>query len=207
MAERITAILECAALRWRPGVGDPTVMGWATVALYLGAAALAGLVIARSGGFPPETRRRERLFWVAMLALLLVLGVNKQLDLQSALTAVGRCVAQLDGWYAERRATQARFILALLAAALAGAVAMALLLRGALWRQGPALLGMALLLGFVLARAVGFHHVDALISARVGGWRLNWILEIGGVALVCFGALWALAAARSPARPRRRRGA
>lgn len=207
MHDRIAAILECAAQRWRPGIGDPTFMGWTTVALYFAAAALAGLVVARSGGFPPETRRRERLFWVAMLALLLGLGVNKQLDLQSALTAVGRCVAQLDGWYAERRATQARFVAALLAASLVGGAAMAFLLRGALRREALAVLGLALLLGFVAARAVGFHHVDALISARVVGWRVNWIMEIGGISLVGLGALRALAAAGRRDVLARRRGA
>ncbi|PIP97087.1 MAG: isopropylmalate isomerase [Rhodobacterales bacterium CG18_big_fil_WC_8_21_14_2_50_71_9] len=206
MPERIGPILDCALLRWSPRIGDPSVVGWTTVALYFGTAALAAKVVGRSRVFPAETRRRERLFWMALCALLLGMGVNKQLDLQSLLTAIGRCVAQLDGWYAERRATQARFIAALLAAALAGAVASVLLLRGALRRQAPALFGAMLLVAFVVVRAVGFHHVDAFISTRVSGWRMNWILEIGGIALVALGALWALSATRgSSARATHRR--
>ena len=71
MPERIGPILDCALLRWSPRIGDPSVVGWTTVALYFGTAALAAKVVGRSRVFPAETRRRERLFWMAMCALLL----------------------------------------------------------------------------------------------------------------------------------------
>lgn len=174
-------------------------MGWATVVFYFAAALMAGVVVARSAGFPPQTQRAERYFWIALCALLIALGVNKQLDLQSLLTAIGRCVAQVGGWYAERRQAQALFIAGLLAVCLALAATVAFMLRNTLRRQAPALAGAALLMSFVMARAVGFHHVDALISTRVGGWRVNWLLEIGGIALVAAGALWVLAALRRQA--------
>ncbi len=196
MAEGLDRLLDCAFLRWRPGIGDPSAMGWATVAFYFAAAGLAGVVVARSAGFPARTRRAERLFWIALCALLIALGVNKQLDLQSLLTAIGRCSAQAGGWYAERRQAQALFIAGLLGVCLAVAAALVILLRDTLRRQAPALVGVALLLSFVMVRAVGFHHVDAFISWRIGGWRMNWVLEIGGIALVAAGALWALASLR-----------
>ncbi len=40
--------------------------------------------------------------------------MNKQLDLQSMLTAAGRCLSQLQGWYDERRVFQRDFIIGLL---------------------------------------------------------------------------------------------
>ncbi len=84
----------CALERWSPRIGDPSLMGWLTVGVYL----LAGLValwVLASARFPAATRGRERLFWLFVALILFFLAINKQLDLQSYLTAVGRCVAQI----------------------------------------------------------------------------------------------------------------
>jgi hypothetical protein len=47
---------------------------------------------------------------------------------------------------------------------------------------------MMFVLGFVIIRAASFHHVDALLAARLGGMKWNWILELGGIAAVAAGA-------------------
>jgi len=70
-------------------------MGWVTVAIYLAAAVT--LVVAMRAPFPAASRGRERLFWALLAAVLRALAVNKQLDLQSYLTARGRCAAQHQG--------------------------------------------------------------------------------------------------------------
>ena len=105
-------VLECAFHGWSPGIGDPTVMGWVAVAAYISAAAVAGVASAR-GAFPVPNRRRERLFWLSLVLVLSCLAVNKQLDLQSLLTALGRCLSRTQGWYDSRRAVQQDFIVAL----------------------------------------------------------------------------------------------
>ena len=193
MLDHVRAVVDCALARWSPEIGDPTVMGWITVAAYAVAAALAAAT-ALAGRFPEARRRVERGFWIAMAVGLAALAVNKQFDLQSALTAVGRCVAQLDGWYARRRAVQMVFIALLAGGVVLIALVGLVLLRHSLARLWLALLGAATLAGFVLIRAVGFHHMDAVIGLQVAGWRLNWVFELGGIALVCLGALWAIAA-------------
>jgi hypothetical protein len=43
--------------------------------------------------------------------MLFLLGVNKQLDLQTLLGDVGRSVSTAQGWYDKRRAVQAVFVL------------------------------------------------------------------------------------------------
>ncbi|MFV0475768.1 MAG: isopropylmalate isomerase [Pikeienuella sp.] len=189
------AVWDCAMLRWRPAIGDPTLMGWLTVAGYFAAAALA-LFATRAALRGRD--RAERLFWIACCAGFLFLGVNKQLDLQSLLTAIGRCVAQIQGWYEDRRAVQAEFILVILAACGALFAVFAWALRKSLRRNWLALLGAAMIAGFILVRAVGFHHVDAALGLRFGGWRLNWILELGGIAIFSLGALKRIAAPRAP---------
>ena len=181
----------CALARWSPGIGDPTAMGWGTVMVYLAAAAVA-FVVASRAPFPAGSRRRERLFWALLAAVLLALAVNKQLDLQSYVTAVGRCAAKLEGWYDSRRFVQQAVILGLVLLMALMAAVLWRLMRGTLARSGAALAGLILVLGFVAIRAVGFHHVDALIRLDVLDMRLNWLFELTGPVLIGLAGLWLL---------------
>ena len=201
----LAGLQSCALTRWSPGIGDPTAMGWITVAVYLAAAAMA-LVVAMQAPFPVASRRRERLFWALLAAVLLALAVNKQLDLQSYLTALGRCLAQYQGWFDRRRFVQEAVILGLLVGMVLLAIVLWRVMRGTLARSGAALAGLVLVLGFVAIRAVGFHHVDALIKLDVMNMRLNWLFELTGPVLISLAGLWLLlrrsAKAPDPEMPR-----
>ena len=181
----------CALTRWSPGIGDPTAMGWVTVLVYLTAAIISATVALRAP-FPQPTCRRERVFWLLLGFVLLALAINKQLDLQSYLTALGRCLAQHQGWYDRRRFVQETVILGLLLVMALLAVALWRLMRGTLARSGAALAGLVLVLGFVAIRAVGFHHLDALIKLDVMHLRLNWLFELTGPVLISLAGLWLL---------------
>src|SRR5213595_770462 len=50
------------------------------------------------------------IFWFTLCGLLVALGFNKQLDLQSDLTEVGRSMAKSEGWYENRRVFQGIFV-------------------------------------------------------------------------------------------------
>ena len=63
-------------------------------------------------------------------------------------------------------------------------------LRGRLRMNGLALLGLAVLCGFVLVRAVGFHHVDQLISMDFARLPFNFWFENAGLFLIAVNALW-----------------
>lgn len=178
----LSQLNDCIAQQWSPTIGDPTVMGWITVAAY----AVTGwfcLCAARAG--PQDAR-----FWVLLSLALFGLALNKQLDLQSALTAAGRCMARMQGWYEYRHAVQLAFILGLLASSLTVMLVIFISLRQALGRIGLALLGTGLLVTFIAVRAAGFHHIDRLIGVTVAGARVNWILELSGLALILGNALW-----------------
>ena len=90
---------------WSPGIGDPSVGGWLTVALYFGAAALVWGLLRR---WPHWSSGQEAWFWKLLLIALVLLGINKQLDLQSAFTETARLLAVKQGWYAERRQARER---------------------------------------------------------------------------------------------------
>lgn len=177
---------------WRPGIGDPTVGGWVTVLCYLVACWYcfrAAQYVFWESRRRRTDRRRLVLFWLVLLGSMAALGVNKQLDLQSLLTHLGRRAAYSQGWYEGRRLIQYGFVLAV------GIVLLAILgwLKGLIAGQGmPARIGLLGLLSlgtFVLIRAASFHHVDRLIHVELAGLRLNWMLEIGGTLVVTWGAL------------------
>ncbi len=184
------SIIACALASWSPKIGDPTVMGWLTVVAYLLCALIAGRVLT-AVTFPAQTARREQLFWGALMFLMLALAINKQLDLQSFLTAIGRCDAKAQGWYGERRLIQREFIFVLLGLILLSGAVLFHVMRRTLPRTGLPLLGLVLVAGFVLVRAVSFHHVDDLINTRALGIRMNWVLELSGLVLIFWGA-WRL---------------
>ena len=86
--------------RWEPGIGDPSLVGWITVAAYFSAALLCYRAHQRASGHDPYAAVDNKVAWVWMgLALALgALGVNKQLDLQSLLTQVGDMDETVVAW-------------------------------------------------------------------------------------------------------------
>lgn len=171
------------ATRWSPGIGDPTLIGWLTVVAYLAIAiqCARNAVVARQ--IP-----RDALVWTAITLIMIFLGVNKQLDLQTWLTQTLRDAAMRGGWYQSRRPLQVAFI-AVLVAASAVACWSALRMRSGAWSHYRIVAcGMALLSAFVAIRAATFHHVDLLLGLGVSGFRVNHLLELGALALVSIGA-------------------
>lgn len=185
-----SVLIDCVLNRWSPRIGDPHVTGWLTVLSYLVAALLAAALWRRLRG------GGERWFWALLVVILLGLAVNKQLDLQSALTAAGKCLAHAQGWYAQRREVQAVFIVAVAAAAAVLAVLGLWHLRGRVRRNGSALLGMILVLSFVVIRALSFHHFDRFIGLKITGVSVNFLIENIGLWLIAGNAAFRLALRR-----------
>ena len=124
-------------------------------------------------------------FWLLVICAMLLLGTNKQLDLQSWFSEVGRDLATAQGWYEERRSVQALFISALVLGGLTGMAVMTLWLRRVIRHIAGAVLGLSFLVIFV-AGAASFHHVDRWLG--YGVVRLNWVLELGGITLIAVSA-------------------
>jgi hypothetical protein len=196
-------------IQWSAGIGDPTPMGWLTVVVYFAAAwlCLRAFMVEKTGPprpylqaigalvrvvrkhwpSPPAPARRAGL-WLLFFVVLVVLGINKQLDLQSLLAEIGRATALEEGWYEERRMVQAGFIGAVVGSAVVGLLALWWLVRGHLRDFRLALGGMVVLVAFVVARASSFHHMDIFIRTTVLGIEMNWIFELGGLVLVAVAA-------------------
>lgn len=168
---------------WSPGIGDPTFGGWITVVLYL-LASLSCWKTARTLPLADQPASQERRAWKAIAAAFLALGINKQLDLQSALTEIGRILALSEGWYGSRRDVQLAFIIFVATLCLITGVILVVWVHNAPAVSRVALIGTTLVLGFVLIRAASFHHIDRFIGTRILTLRWNWILEMGGISVV-----------------------
>ena len=176
--------------RWSPGIGDPTLMGWLTVCCYMLAAWLCYRVTLVDYGRPEAQAAGERWLWYALASGLFLLGINKQLDLQSAMTEMGRMVAVYQGWYETRREIQAWFIAMIGSLALVISFLLLMITRNMPVSTRLTTLGCLLLLAFVLIRAASFHHFDLLINHVEAGVRMNWLFEIGSILIISLGALW-----------------
>ena len=170
---------------WTPGIGDPSIAGWVTVVLYF-LAMVSCWATARN----PETK--EWRIWAAISILFLGLGINKQLDLQSALTEFGRVLAFEQGWYDQRQSVQFEFIILVAIICVSAVVTLLIWARHAPFSTWVALLGTTLVVAFVLIRAASFHHIDRFIGTTVLGFRWNWVLEMGGISVVLFASRWRL---------------
>ena len=187
--------------RWSPGIGDPTVLGWATVGAY--AVALVLCVLAFRSARRVATLRTGGL-WLTLAVLMLLLGINKQLDLQSWFSQVTRDFVIGHGLYAKRRTYQETFIGSV---ALGGLIALAVLGWLAVRNRWPVwpLAGAAFLVSYVVIRAASFHHIDAIINLSIPGARLSSVIELVGIAIIAGAAGWALRAPSLPPGPDRKR--
>lgn len=163
--------LDCFGTAWTPQIGDPTALGWMIAAGYGFSACLA------------FAAWRGPVRW-ALLAVLLLFMVNKQLDLQTALTAVAKCMAQAQGWYEARRPVQIGFAVAVL-------LAVTLLIRALVKRAwarpaeaGFALAGLICLFGFVGLRAAQVHHLETGPLASLAPGEAIRVFEPIGILLI-----------------------
>jgi membrane protein required for beta-lactamase induction len=175
----------------KPPRGDQGITPWLITIAYFVAAGLcfwagrrereASLGRARQWNAP--------VFWFTLCGLLVALGFNKQLDLQSDLTEAGRSIARSGGWYENRRLVQAVFVM-LFAAGAVAAVAGAIWFMRDLWKRYKlAFIGIIFLCAFVIIRAASFHHIDQILYHIPGlSYLVNTGLEMGGNVTVGYAA-------------------
>jgi DNA-directed RNA polymerase subunit RPC12/RpoP len=171
--------------RWHAGIGDATIFGWATVLAYL-IAMLCCFVKAR------ESKRfgGNYQFWLYLAAFLLLLGINKQLDLQSWFTQVMKDSALAHGWYGNRRTMQLVFISILGLSMVIALFSLRLYLANSWRHYRLAWVGVILLCTFILMRAASFHHFDIFINYQILGLKINAVLETGAILLIILGTIF-----------------
>ena len=176
------------ALDWTPGIGQLPLSAWGAAVPYLLAAYFCWRVARKLRLFGADGRSEAQV-WIAIAILFLVLGICRELDIQSVVTNYWRAIARQQGWYRDRQTIQPAIITVIGAASLACAII--LLVR--LWRVPRitqlAAVGTLLLLTYIAIRAVSFHPVDVLANKTVLGVRWSWIFEFAGILVVILAAL------------------
>ena len=188
----------CLSHDWMLGANDPNLIGWLTAVAYLAVATLCyttGRAILKASSCG---RQPEQVFWFGLALVLVALGFNKQLDLQTPFLGLSKHLAMAAGWYRERCVVQWAFI---------GCVAM--VVGSALvwtcwklrhrWRDyWLAYVGIAFLLGFVLLQASPIHRVNRVLWLSVLAVpMLRHIMELAGIACIGIAGLISARRARS----------
>ena len=184
-------MLDILIRNWNPRIGDPSVMGWVTVVAYFLAALLLWVQWRQAPVLYQEHLRTHRLLLLFFAVSMFALGINKQLDLQTWLTNVGRDISKAQGWWENRRVAQA-IVLAGIMACGGGLMLVILRAGGVLKVHRLAMFGFLVLVVFVIIRASSFFQMDRLINFRVLGFRMNWFFELTGIGIIGASALRAL---------------
>lgn len=174
---------------WYERIGDGGAVAWIITAAYFLAAILCVRTMLHSRA------AEERSLWLLAAVALVLLGVNKQLDLQVMLLDLARDMSLRQGWHEARRTVQwASYGLAL---ALVMATGWWLLRRLKHRRRSlqTAYAGLAVVCLYVFLRMAKFQHVVFPDTQTPEGPGWLAAIELAGIAITGIAA-W-LAARRS----------
>ncbi|MBN2314054.1 MAG: hypothetical protein JXM79_09000 [Sedimentisphaerales bacterium] len=180
--------------QWKPGIGDPTILGWVTTIGYFIASGLCGAYAIYERR---TSDRGPRVFWWSLTVFMLLLGFNKQLDIQVLVLQIARQMSEEQGWFAERDVVRKWIILSFAFIGLVLMVWLGWTGRRVWLRYILAVAGIALLIFFVLIRASGNRLM--ILGYRPGRFPMYDILEVGGVVCVIVSALIELRRCRKKA--------
>lgn len=164
-------------------------MGWLTVLAYFVSCWLSFKVYRQGDQIFHRIKNKQKFLWLAIAVATLCLGINKQLDLQTFFTASSKYIFIELGIYNNRRSFQELFIVIVAMGSLVICVGLFIEFYKVIANHWLAIGGLVFLLAFVVIRASSFHNVDMLLGARVIGLKLNWILELSGIALIIINAV------------------
>ena len=123
---------------------------------------------------------------MALTGILVLLTLNKQLDLQTHLTDFGRRMARRDGWYADRRKFQLELVIGFALTTFLSLVVAVRLLRHWPRSYHVAVFGLAIYSLFVLMRLASFSHVDWLLALRMNNIKISRFIEPLGPTIILF---------------------
>ncbi|MDO5614266.1 MAG: hypothetical protein Q4G14_13630 [Paracoccus sp. (in: a-proteobacteria)] len=192
-------IMGCVQRNWAPGSAGVSSSDGLVALICLGFAAVCFVIVRRQG------RAAGRGFWTGLGIMLALLGVARLADLDTGLSAGGRCFARVGGWYAERQDIQQMLMFWVVVAVGLGAAVIMLTLRGRLLRNIPALIGLTGLLALIGLRLVSAHGVDAWLHGYIAGMPRHLVLDLLALSIIGVSLLWHMAAPRPVRRRRRRR--
>lgn len=175
--------------QWSPSVGDPTPMAWVVTFAYLLAASLSASAARKHFG----PNRQLGKYWMWVTAFLAFLGINKQLDFQTALFELVRITFRYGSLHETLSELRLLLALSLSAACLVGLVTLSWLLRKAQFWERFAAGGLSVLLLFLVLRISAMGGAARSLSFPFSGDNRGWMMELFGTFVVAISAYRRLA--------------
>jgi hypothetical protein len=167
--------------RWKLCFGDPTFIGWLLTGIYL----LIGMFALRRSYKLAECSGE----WFAMGALMLFFSFNKQLDLQTLISDVGRWIATSLGLMEQRHLFKIFFMLAMV---LCIVLTIWYLRKTVLvfFRQFKlTVVGLAGFIIFIILRASSFHLFSDGFNLFLTNVYFFSILELNSLLIILFSTI------------------
>ena len=171
--------------RWKLGVGDPSYEGWAICILYLLASVMSWF---RCRSFRESDPDYSRL-WIFISGGLLFLGINKQLDLQTIISDIGRWIATELSLMEQRHIFKIVFMLLLLIIGLWFLFRFKAKIIKMFHKEKFTVLGLALLMAFIFLRATSFHILSDEVNEILNSFRFFLIFELMALMVIIFSLL------------------
>lgn len=165
--------------------GELTKLGWFSFALYMAAALLSfrAATVLRL----PEVAAQRRV-WFGLGSLLIALGLNKPLNLQTLLIKLGHQVADKEHLMPYRIELYAGFftgfLLVLSAVCLLILPGLKTQIRAFSHLYPLASVGFLLICAYVVLRAASITHVDQVLRFDLERIPFLWVMEAGGLLLI-----------------------
>jgi hypothetical protein len=177
-------ILDATLDHWRTGRGDNDILGWAITAAYLIGATLCARTALAALRRPADAHSPERPSdWTVLSAGLLLLGLNKQLDLQILMRDLGVAFVAFIGLDRHRKWVGRAFVLVLGLLLIRVLLLAAKRVRGHTRGHRVLLTGLALLACFAVVRAGTYVPGLKQFNLQYKD-ALHLVFELGGVLLV-----------------------
>lgn len=167
---------------WKDKRGDPTAVGWLTTVLYLSVFVASIYWVIQTRAINPNFKYSW--FWLGASILILLLGINKQLDIQMLFADLARFYAKLSGIYMNRKPFQQKIISFLATIGISTFSVLLYLLRKAPKKMWLTLVGFSILFSFPLIRLVSLHSLEALLYYSVHSVRVVDLIEIVGITII-----------------------
>ncbi len=167
--------------RWINQSGDTTFWSWVITFFYAVTIITSLYYLYKLKG---ENTREKRFLWYCIVVFLIIMGINKQLDLQIFLTMSGRFIARHIGWFERRRIIQAYFTIGIILFFSSTGIYILYKIRTIIRQSLVELAGATTLLFFAVIRAASFNHIGFAVSfenhtiSRIHG------LEMTGLVLI-----------------------
>lgn len=168
---------------WWLRLGDPGITGLGMTALYF---VVTFFMFRHALALPHGGERR---MWIIASTILLLLAINKQLDLQHYMNKVGHCVYARSGLIAEKDAARSDFGTLILALAAIGTAALIWAFRRHLANNLPLIAGLALIALYLAMQVSRFEHLAGGLLQRLAELRVHRLIEAAGLLTLLYASL------------------